>query len=151
MAPKILPFSFGEEDYTSGMSATINCIVIEGDSPVDIRWNITAQSHSSVQGIVITKVGKSSVLQIDSVDATHTGNYTCTAINAAGMVQYSAQLTVVGTLNAFKTHTLKTTLFIQFAMNFLLSMFRIAHFASALLNGEHCHSIVMPSVHTSNA
>ena len=80
------------------MSAQIQCIVTEGDAPVEIVWNVTAQSHSSLMGITMTKIGsKSSVLQIDSVDATHTGNYTCTATNSAGIAHYSAQLTVVGT------------------------------------------------------
>lgn len=96
--PKIFPFTFGEEDYMAGMSAQLNCMVIGGDTPVDIHWNVVAQSHSSVLGITTTKFGtKSSVLQIDSLDASHSGNYTCTASNKAGTVYHSAQLTVVGT------------------------------------------------------
>ena len=96
--PKILAFDFGEEDYTTGMSAQLNCMVTGGDSPVDIQWNVVPHGHSSVTGITTTKIGtKSSVLQIDALDATHSGNYTCTASNKAGMVRHSAQLTVVGT------------------------------------------------------
>ena len=96
--PKIFPFTFGEEDYMAGMSAQLNCMIIEGDAPVDIRWDVLAQSHASVSGITTTKFGaKSSVLQIDSLDASHSGNYTCTASNKAGTVRHSAQLTVVGT------------------------------------------------------
>ena len=96
--PKILPFNFGEEDYTSGMSAQLQCIVTEGDIPVDIRWITSGQTHSALSGITITKIGsKSSIMQIDSVDASHSGNYTCTAHNSAGQASYTAQLTVVGT------------------------------------------------------
>jgi Immunoglobulin I-set domain len=97
VAPKILPFTFGDQDYEVGMSAQVTCMVIEGDNPVDIRWNAAGHTHSSMTGITITKIGtRSSVLQIDSVDAGHSGNFTCTATNAAGSLNYSAQLTVVG-------------------------------------------------------
>lgn len=95
--PKILPFNFGEEDYTSGMSAQLQCIVTEGDLPVDIRWTTLGTTHSGLMGISVTKIGsKSSILQIDSVDASHSGDYTCMAQNAAGKASYSAKLTVVG-------------------------------------------------------
>lgn len=97
MVPKILPFNFGEEDYTSGMSAQLQCIVTDGDVPVDIRWITSGQTHSALSGITFTKIGsKSSIMQIDSVDASHSGNYTCTAQNSAGRASYTAQLTVVG-------------------------------------------------------
>lgn len=102
MSPKILPFNFGEEDYTAGMSAQLQCIVTDGDVPVDIRWITSAQTHSALSGITYTKIGsKSSILQIDSVDATHSGNYTCTATNTAGQASYTAQLTVVGISSSF--------------------------------------------------
>lgn len=95
--PKILPFNFGEEDYTSGTSAQLQCIVTEGDLPVDIRWTTLGTTHSGLMGISVTKIGsKSSILQIDSVDASHSGDYTCMAQNAAGKASYSAKLTVVG-------------------------------------------------------
>lgn len=107
VAPKILPFNFGEEDYTSGMSAQLQCIVTEGDLPVDIRWTTLGTTHSALLGITVTKIGsKSSILQIDSVDASHTGNYTCTARNAAGQASYSAQLTVVGSESIPHPHLL---------------------------------------------
>lgn len=80
------------------MSAQLQCIVTDGDLPVDIRWTTAGQTHSALSGIEVTKIGsKSSILQIDSVDGSHAGNYTCTARNAAGQSSYTAQLTVVGT------------------------------------------------------
>lgn len=98
VSPKILPFNFGDEDYTEGMSAQLQCIVTEGDLPVDIRWVVAGKGGASDAGISVTKIGaKSSILNIDSVDASHAGSYTCTARNAAGKSSYSAQLTVVGT------------------------------------------------------
>ena len=80
-----------------GMSAQIQCIVTEGDVPVDIRWTMSSPVHASMTGITITKLGsKSSILQIDSIDASHSGNFTCTATNNAGSSSYTAHLTVVG-------------------------------------------------------
>lgn len=97
VAPKILPFNFGGEAYTLGMSAQTQCIVSEGDTPIDIRWTISSSMRTSMAGITITKIGsKSSILLIDSVEASHSGNYTCTATNSAGSLNYTAQLTVVG-------------------------------------------------------
>ena len=97
------PFSFGDHDYTLGMSAQINCIVIEGDLPVDISWTFHGRSRrpddaASSSGIETTKIGsRSSVLNIDSVNADHSGNFTCIARNAAAVRNYTATLNVYGT------------------------------------------------------
>lgn len=100
MVPKILPFNFGDEAYTSGMSAQLQCIVTEGDPPLEIRWTTAGDATnvgSASDGIVVTRIGsRSSIVQIDSVEAVHAGNYTCTASNSAGRTSYTAQLTVVG-------------------------------------------------------
>lgn len=95
MAPVIGPFSFGDHEYTLGMSAQINCIVIEGDLPVDLSW--TFHGPSSKAGIETMKIGsRSSVLNIDSVSGDHAGNYTCIARNAAAVRNYTATLSVYG-------------------------------------------------------
>ena len=95
--PKILPFTFGDQLYEQGMSAQVQCIVVEGDAPLDIGWNVVADADSSSSGVQVTRIGaKSSVLLIDSITEKHNGNYTCKAANAAGTQSFSAQLTVVG-------------------------------------------------------
>lgn len=98
MAPVIGPFSFGDHDYSLGMSAQINCIVIEGDLPVDISWTFHGSRRMDASsGIETTKIGsRSSVLNIDSVSADHSGNYTCIARNAAAVRNYTATLSVYG-------------------------------------------------------
>ena len=105
VAPKILAFSFGDEQYELGMSAQVTCIALEGDAPFDIRWTMQSRTHSAAstvesmaaRGITVTKIGaKSSVLQIDSIDAAHAGNYTCHVSNAVASRNYSAELDVVG-------------------------------------------------------
>ena len=96
VAPVIGPFSFGDHEYTLGMSAQINCIVIEGDLPVDISWTFHGPS-SAMAGVETMKFGsRSSVLNIDSVGADHAGNYTCIARNSAAVRNYTAALSVYG-------------------------------------------------------
>jgi Immunoglobulin domain len=101
VAPKIAPFSFGDDEYTQGMSAQINCIVIEGDLPIDISWTFHGRHSSglsSSSGIETTKIGsRSSVLNIESVSAEHSGNFTCIARNSAGVRNSTTALHVYGT------------------------------------------------------
>lgn len=98
MPPKIVPFSFGDEPFTSGDSAHTVCAAAEGDLPMDINWVFHGQKYSSMMGITTTKVGaRSNMLQIESVAAAHSGNYTCTARNNAGTRNYTAVLVVFGT------------------------------------------------------
>ncbi len=79
------------------MSAHTVCAATEGDLPMEINWVFHGQKHSSMMGISTTKVGpRSNMLQIESVAAAHSGNYTCTARNAAGTRNYSANLIVFG-------------------------------------------------------
>ena len=96
--PQIVPFSFGDEPFTSGDSAHTVCAAAEGDLPMDINWVFHGQKYSSMMGITTTKVGaRSNMLQIESVAAAHSGNYTCTARNNAGTRNYTAVLVVFGT------------------------------------------------------
>lgn len=54
---------------------------------------------SSLNGFTTTKIGKKgSLLFIDSVSNAHSGNYTCTAKNQAGVVDYTTTLSVYGTI-----------------------------------------------------
>ena len=97
MPPRIVPFDFGDEPFTSGISAHTVCAASEGDLPMEINWAFHGQPHSSMMGISTSKIGaRSNVLQIESVAAAHSGNYTCTARNAAGTRNYTATLIVFG-------------------------------------------------------
>lgn len=54
-------------------------------------------TRSTPQGVQTTKFGaKSSILMIESVTSEHSGNYTCTARNSAGVANYTAELVVNG-------------------------------------------------------
>lgn len=95
--PHIIPFDL-EEEVNSGESIQLNCHVSKGDAPLKISWNFHGEALSSHMGITTTKLGdRSSVLTIGSAMAAHSGNYTCTATNAAGSTSYTAPVHVNGT------------------------------------------------------
>lgn len=95
--PYIIPFSLDEEVNT-GDSVQLNCHVSKGDKPIKITWNFHGEELSSHMGIMTTKVGdRSSILSITSAMAAHSGNYTCSAQNPAGISSYTAAVHVNGT------------------------------------------------------
>ncbi|XP_049546742.1 Down syndrome cell adhesion molecule-like protein Dscam2 isoform X7 [Anopheles darlingi] len=96
VVPIILPFEFGEEAFDSGSTASVSCIVTKGDTPIDISWSFNGRRIGVNEGLMITKGGgKISMLSIESVLSRHAGNYTCSAQNAAGQVQHTAELQVM--------------------------------------------------------
>lgn len=98
MLPRIEPFHFPESLY-SGQVVQISCFVTEGDTPVKLFWRFNGEKLSSTEQVNFYKVGKKgSLLVIDPVTEEHTGNYTCTAQNRAGTIDYSARLSVHGTV-----------------------------------------------------
>lgn len=77
------------------------CSVNKGDLPIKIWWSLrTADGErnlSTSESIVIAQTGnKLSVINIESVEAKHRGNYTCYAQNRAGTTQHSAYLSIFG-------------------------------------------------------
>ena len=95
-----MPFSFGEDEFhTPGTHVQTMCVVGEGDLPIELSWTFRGDSQTGLadMGISTTRVGpRSSVLQIDSVTAAHSGEYTCTAKNSVGSQSVSAHLEVLG-------------------------------------------------------
>lgn len=99
MAPKIAPFSFGEEAIFAGLAAQITCMVMEGDLPMDVQWYFHGANVSTRLGISTVRVGqRTNLLVIDSVTPENGGQYTCRAANSAGVAEYSADLFVKGTV-----------------------------------------------------
>lgn len=95
--PRISPFAFGDDPSNFGESASVQCNVIAGDLPVEIAWQLNGLPIDEAF-ISTGKMGKRlSILNIDSVSGYHAGNYTCTASNAAGFVDHTAHLIVIGT------------------------------------------------------
>ncbi|CAG0885273.1 unnamed protein product [Cyprideis torosa] len=95
LPPEVPPFGFSRDVMEAGDSAQVMCFVRKGDLPIAIQWSFYGKDVVTSMGISTTKVGsRSSVLFIERVAETHTGNYTCTARNSAGEASYTAQLVI---------------------------------------------------------
>ena len=80
-----------------GNFAQLSCIVMSGDEPLTISWTFHGQGISTDLGIAITPLGtRASMLSIASVGHRHSGDYTCSARNDAGVKTETAVLRVNG-------------------------------------------------------
>lgn len=80
-----------------GETVSVTCTVSGGDLPINFIWLLNRVPIEPYQDILTEKRGKRiSVLMIESVKATHNGNYTCLAENSAGAVEYTSPLIVNG-------------------------------------------------------
>lgn len=96
--PHIVPF-MAEESVFAGESVQLTCHVSKGDTPLTITWSFHGQELSSHQGIATMKIGpRTSLLTINSATASHSGEYSCNAVNHAGLTSYSAKINVHGIL-----------------------------------------------------
>ncbi|KAL2740305.1 Down syndrome cell adhesion molecule-like protein Dscam2 [Vespula squamosa] len=95
VAPVIMPFEMGEEPANWGQTVTATCTILQGDQPVLIEWAFNGKPIShDYPDISITIIKRVSLLTIEAVTASHAGEYTCIASNAAGGTSYSATLAV---------------------------------------------------------
>ena len=93
-----MPFSF-DGPIQAGNDATLTCHILKGDLPVTLTWSFHGKKLSSSMGMSTFKAGrKISILSIESVMSGHSGNYTCTARNSAGLANYTTELIVNGTV-----------------------------------------------------
>ncbi|XP_039227507.1 Down syndrome cell adhesion molecule-like protein Dscam2 isoform X44 [Drosophila yakuba] len=94
--PQVLPFSFGESAADVGDIASANCVVPKGDLPLEIRWSLnSAPIINGENGFTLMRMNKrTSLLNIDSLNAFHRGVYKCIATNPAGTSEYVAELQV---------------------------------------------------------
>lgn len=78
-------------------TVSVTCTVSGGDLPVNFIWLLNRVPIEPYQEILTEKRGKRiSALTIESLKATHRGNYTCLAENLAGAVEFTSQLLVNG-------------------------------------------------------
>uniref|UniRef100_A0A182QBV3 Down syndrome cell adhesion molecule n=1 Tax=Anopheles farauti TaxID=69004 RepID=A0A182QBV3_9DIPT len=96
VVPTIMQFSFGEEILNTGDSVAVNCMVVKGDSPLEIRWYLNnAPISSENEGIVVVKLSeKLSSLSINSIEPQHRGFYECRVKNKAGEATSKAELII---------------------------------------------------------
>lgn len=97
MPPKIAPFDFGEEPLNFGEPSSVGCVILGGDLPINVTWFKDGYPIDVDIGITFANLGKRThILNIDNASENHTGNYTCNALNSAGIAQHSATLIVNG-------------------------------------------------------
>lgn len=97
VAPQISPFEFADESINADDMTGVTCMVSKGDFPLQITWTHNSLPIASSDGVAVAKTSKRvSQLTIDSVQAIHAGDYTCTARNKAGEASYTAVLNVNG-------------------------------------------------------
>lgn len=96
MQPHVNPFFF-EQESSMGDTVQVSCLVSKGDMPITFSWLFNGKPIPMEMSINIAPFGKkTSVLNIDYVDESHIGNFTCVAANKAGIATYSTELLVKG-------------------------------------------------------
>ena len=92
-----MPLNFGSDVLDEGEFAQLLCIVRKGDEPLSISWSLKGATISSGPGLTTASLGtRTSMLTISSVGYRHSGTYTCTAKNNAGVYSQTAELKVNG-------------------------------------------------------
>lgn len=101
--PKVSPFSFGDEPASFGDTVSIQCTISGGDTPIFVIWKLNNEPIvNNHMNILLDKRGQRiHMLTIESVSAKHIGNYTCSASNRAGIVDYVSELLVNGLINTY--------------------------------------------------
>lgn len=109
--PQILPFAFPEEVEAEQL-VQVSCAVSKGDDPITLQWYKDGLPLVPSANFMINNVAsKLSLLLLSSVDAEHSGIYTCLAFNPVGTAEASATLKVKGKCFAlvFKMYSTSTS------------------------------------------
>lgn len=95
--PVVQEFAFTKIPMNAREFANLQCIVLTGDLPLNIRWSYPGEEMGGSSGVLAKKVAdRVSMLMISVITARHAGEYVCTAENAAGTASHSTILTVNG-------------------------------------------------------
>lgn len=104
--PKLAPFAISDEPLHLGDYFQLTCVVVHGDFPYNITWYFNDEPITYIDGVTILMNGKrSSSLNIDSVSAAHSGNYSCIGSNVAGRASITTTLSIRGLCTLHFTHT----------------------------------------------
>lgn len=95
--PKLSPFHSTTLSLNVGDRASITCSVIKGDTPLSVKWLKNANLIDPSQRVSITQVDQyNSILVIEHLSASHSGNYSCVVSNPAAEVEGTQALLVNG-------------------------------------------------------
>lgn len=79
------------------MRARLQCVISEGDLPLNVTWLKDGRPIPSKLGVLVRVLDEfSSILTINSITPSHNGKYTCVASNQATVVTHTAELSVNG-------------------------------------------------------
>ena len=106
--------AFASEILDEGEFAQLFCTVRKGDEPLTLSWALKGATISSEPGLTTASLGsRTSMLTINSVGYRHSGTYTCTAKNNAGVTSQTAKLKVNGKYLGWQTKEAQKALFKQ--------------------------------------
>lgn len=87
------------EAFYEGDLAQASCRLRKGDRPITFVWLFNGIQLVNTKDTQISNLGRTtSILTLDPVQAHHQGNYSCKAVNNAGVNQVEATVIVNGTL-----------------------------------------------------
>lgn len=93
--PKIQPFIFPDQ-VVSGTKTSITCTAISGSPPMDFKWSKNGHTIKMNHKISVRTYTDFSVIFLEEVDQTSSGNYTCELSTSSGIDRYTAVLDVKG-------------------------------------------------------
>ncbi|RWS20219.1 Down syndrome cell adhesion molecule-like protein Dscam2, partial [Leptotrombidium deliense] len=96
-SPKLASFPLFSP-FTEDRPFTTVCTIQDGSLPISFFWKFNQKLINNNFGIEIEKSESSSFLKINKLKQTHSGNYTCTAINTFGEDSQTFTLLVKGPL-----------------------------------------------------
>lgn len=101
--PRVAPIIF-VGGTSAGLPTQATCIVLDGDTPITLRWLKDGKPIiSSSSGVQITQASEiASTLSIDKTSGEHSGNYTCSASNDASTTSSSTMLTINSKFYSFE-------------------------------------------------
>ncbi|MCL4149339.1 UNVERIFIED_CONTAM: hypothetical protein GTU68_013862 [Idotea baltica] len=68
------------DSLTSGSRIAVQCVLVQGDPPVELQWFHNHRLAHKTPGVTVTPLGQFVLaLVIDKVAPIHAGNYTCRA------------------------------------------------------------------------
>ena len=104
--------AFASDILDEGEFAQLFCTVRKGDEPLTLSWALKGATISSEPGLTTASLGtRTSMLTINSVGYRHSGTYTCTAKNNAGVTSQTAKLKVNGKHLGWQTKEAQRALF----------------------------------------
>jgi len=95
--PEVTPFYFSE--LTEGSRVQVACTVHQGDLPLNLTWlKDGGPVYRGPGAVAVTPFNAySTILTMNNVSRSDTGDYTCVAANPVHSATYTAHLNVNGT------------------------------------------------------